>query len=238
MAFQELCSNLSKFDNCSLLETDKKISVEGNISAGKSTLLNILSDNGYNVVQEPLEQWRGKILGTNLLEKLYKDPSRWGYTFQAHAFWTRIKTYIDALNKNKGNVILERSVFSDKYVFATALHDIGYIDDTEWAIYNEYSKWMTEFMDIKIDGIIYLKTSPDTCYKRMLNRARPEENNVKIDYLNRLHDNHEKWLSENDKHEFKVPVLEINGDSDFINDNKKQVSILSDIYDFISGLYI
>ncbi|AAF44495.1 deoxycytidine kinase [Fowlpox virus] len=235
MAFQELCcSNLLKFENCSLLETHKKISIEGNISAGKSTLINILSDNGYNVVQEPLEQWRGN----NLLDKLYKDPSRWAYTFQSHAFWTRTKTYIDALNKNKGNIILERSVFSDKYIFATALHDIGYIDDTEWNIYNEYSKWMTEFMDIKIDGIIYLKTSPDICYKRMLNRARHEENTVKIDYLNLLHDKHEKWLSENNEHEFKVPVLEINGDGDFIDDSNRQSSILSNIYDFISELYI
>lgn len=74
----------------------KKIALEGNIAAGKSTLLRLLEDEvGYIVVPEPISKWQcvtssgSKSCGGNLLELFYSDPKRWGLTFQMYAFLSR-----------------------------------------------------------------------------------------------------------------------------------------------------
>jgi hypothetical protein len=74
-----------------------RIALEGNIAAGKSTLLRLLEDElDYIAVPEPLSKWQGvgangtANCGGNLLELFYKDPKRWGYTFQTYAFLSRM----------------------------------------------------------------------------------------------------------------------------------------------------
>ena len=74
----------------------KRIALEGNIAAGKSTLLRLLEDEvGYVVVPEPISRWQcvsptgAKSCGGNLLELFYNDPKRWGLTFQMYAFLSR-----------------------------------------------------------------------------------------------------------------------------------------------------
>lgn len=68
------------------------VSIEGNIGAGKSSLLPLLSEQdgvlpaGYvETHPEPLSKWQrvGDADGaTNLLAAFYNDPHRWAYTFQ------------------------------------------------------------------------------------------------------------------------------------------------------------
>ena len=74
----------------------KKIALEGNIAAGKSTLLRLLEDEvGYVVIPEPISRWQSvtptgsKSCGGNLLDLFYRDPKRWGLTFQMYAFLSR-----------------------------------------------------------------------------------------------------------------------------------------------------
>jgi hypothetical protein len=67
--------------------------VEGNVGAGKSTYLSMINDigkcNEIQVVQEPVEQWRN-VNGENLLERFYRDPKRYAFTFQQYVLLTRI----------------------------------------------------------------------------------------------------------------------------------------------------
>jgi hypothetical protein len=67
--------------------------VEGNVGAGKSTYLSMISDigkcNEIQVVQEPVEQWQN-VKGENLLAQFYKDPKRYAFTFQQYVLLTRI----------------------------------------------------------------------------------------------------------------------------------------------------
>ena len=54
----------------------KIVSIDGNIGAGKSTILAELNNMGYHVFPEDVESWG------SFLEKLYVDPKRWAFTFQ------------------------------------------------------------------------------------------------------------------------------------------------------------
>jgi len=95
---------------------------EGNIAAGKSTVGRRLAESGlFDFIEEPVGSWQ-KDFAANLLELFYKDPKRWSFTFQLAAFTTRAKTWTEVLAMtDHQNVVLERSIYCDRYVFAREL---------------------------------------------------------------------------------------------------------------------
>ena len=172
--------------------------VEGNIGAGKSTFLKLIEDRlNIQIVFEPHEKWQ-KIGDTgNLLEKFYTDTQRWAYTFQTYAFVTRVISQQEYAKKNLFSAqLLERSVYSDRYCFADVAHERGNMNALEWTLYKEWFAWLVDNYTLKPSGFIYLRTSPETCYKRLKKRCRQEEVEVSLDYLQALHDKHEKSLVE------------------------------------------
>jgi hypothetical protein len=91
-------------------QTFKRIALEGNIAAGKSTLLRLLEDEvGYVVVPEPISRWQSvspageKSCGGNLLELFYNDPKRWGLTFQMYAFLSRTMAQMNPVESYLNN---------------------------------------------------------------------------------------------------------------------------------------
>ena len=99
------------------------ISIEGNIGTGKTTLMRYIkklyNDNCKVVfIEEPVDLWLQlkSSDGENILEKFYKDKTRWSYSFQMHAFITRAQEIMKQ-DQNKV-IIIERSVLTDRNVFA------------------------------------------------------------------------------------------------------------------------
>jgi len=90
---------------------------------------------------------------------------------------------------NKNIVISERSVISDKHIFAYNGKKSGLFTELEWALYEEYFNWLTsQFSANKIDGIIYLNTDPEVCANRINKRGRSEEkDSVCLEYLKCIH---------------------------------------------------
>ncbi len=186
------------------------ISLDGNIGAGKSTLLNEIRTKipEINYVDEPVGAWtalkNGE--GTNLLELFYGDKKRWAYTFQNCAILTRLKNIQDAVNKldsskEEPHIILsERSVLTDKYVFAEMLRDSGDIDPLEWELYDSWFNMFSK--QFPINGIIYLSTSAVTSKDRIKIRNRHGEENINIEYLDALDKQHKKWIANTD-----IPTL-------------------------------
>lgn len=186
------------------------ISLDGNIGAGKSTLLAEIrrSIPEIHVVDEPVGQWTSlrHSNGKNLLELFYEDKKRWAYTFQNCAILTRLKNIQDAVeNLDKSStetkiILTERSVLTDKYVFAEMLRDAGDIDPLEWDLYDS---WFNIFnRQHQVNGIIYLSTSSVTSKDRIHIRGRQGEDRIGLDYLDALDAQHKKWIDGTD-----LPVL-------------------------------
>ena len=186
------------------------ISLDGNIGAGKSTLLaeirNRLHD--LHIVDEPVGQWTSlkNAEGKNLLELFYEDKKRWAYTFQNCAILTRLKNIQDAVEnldstvKEPQVIITERSVLTDKHVFAEMLYDSGDIDPLEWEL---YESWFNIFgKKYPVKGIIYISTSANTSKDRIQIRNRQGEDRIGIDYLDGLDKQHKKWIDNTN-----IPVL-------------------------------
>jgi deoxyadenosine/deoxycytidine kinase len=186
------------------------ISLDGNIGAGKSTFLAEIRKriHDIHVVDEPVGQWTAlkNAEGKNLLELFYEDKKRWAYTFQNCAILTRLKNIQDAVEnldktvKGPQVIITERSVLTDKHVFAEMLRDAGDIDPLEWEL---YESWFNIFgKRYPVNGIIYISTSSGTSKDRIKSRNRQGEENIGLDYLDALDNQHKKWVSNTN-----IPVL-------------------------------
>lgn len=192
-------------------------SIEGNIGSGKSTLVKELQKSVPNIldkkvvyVQEPLNEW-SKIKdkkGETILEKFYADQHKYAFSFQMMAYISRLALLRNVVRENPDAIIItERSVFTDREVFAKMLYDEGKIEDIDYQI---YLKWFDEFIEeIPITGLIYVTTTPEKSKQRVDLRARVGES-IPLPYLQRCHDYHESWIKN-----IKKQVCLFNGNVDF-----------------------
>jgi deoxyadenosine/deoxycytidine kinase len=219
------------------------VSIEGNIGAGKSTVLENLETYLNKVcpnligkvlfLKEPLDLWEQfhDENGHTILEKFYKNQRRYAFTFQVMAYITRLSLLKDAIknNPNVEIIIIERSLCADKNIFMNMLHDDGIVEQMEFDIYN---KWYTGFIEeYRVDAVIYMDSNPEVCGSRINKRNRQGEDGIPIEYLNKCKAYHTKWLIDTKcneettiskyvtlhtiKHEeYKYPVLRIDSNTD------------------------
>ena len=175
-------------------------SIEGNIGSGKSTLVRIMKEYFKNVdnvifADEPVDDWMQikDSKGEDILTKFYNDQYKYGFPFQMMAYISRIAILKKLVKENPNAIIFtERSVYTDKMVFAQMLHDQGKIGEVEFAIYNQ---WFDNFLDeIDVVGNIYIKTDPSKCFERIIKRNRPGET-IPLEYLELCHQYHDNWLN-------------------------------------------
>ena len=203
--------------------------IEGNISAGKSTLLKALKEEGYSVWQEGVDEITTTLLnkeGENLLELFYKDMPRYAFELQLAYMANRWKVIKDALDADKADIVLvERSLLTDRHTFALQLYEDGCLSDVQWKVYNqllddrlEDAKWA--FGGVKIKTI-YLRTTPETCMIRTAVRNRNGEvEGIDAKYLQGLHDKLETWLSDNG--------------ADIVDANQESSLVIHDVLEHLS----
>jgi deoxyadenosine/deoxycytidine kinase len=183
------------------------LSLDGNIGAGKTTLMEAIriAMPEVEVVVEPVGEWLSlkDANGKSLLELFYEDKRRWAYTFQNCAILTRLRTIKEAIATTKKQVILtERSVLTDRFVFAEMLRASGDITSLEWQL---YSMWYDTFAaGLPMAGVIYLGTDVSTSAERIVHRGRTGEDQIPRTYLADLDAQHKKWLSST-----ALPVLSL-----------------------------
>ena len=175
------------------------VTVQGNIGSGKSTLVERLrkrfeGNNSVCFLQEPLDIWNTITDkdGTPMLSLYYSDQKKYAFSFQMMAYISRLHLLKQAINEGYDVIISERSLTTDKNVFAKMLYDDQKIEEVEYKI---YLKWFDEFQkDFPKEHIIYVKTSPEIAHYRVNKRAREGED-IPLAYLRNCHLYHEAWLS-------------------------------------------
>lgn len=195
-----------------------RVSVEGNIGAGKSTFIKYFSQfPEIETYAEPIEWWRN-CQGHNLLELLYKDIEKWHSTFQTYVQLTRVKIQSSKPTKSSTTVqMFERSVQNNRFCFVEQAYNNGYLNVIDYDIQDKWYRWIRQYLDIDLDLIVYLRSSPETAYERTVARNRSEESGISLEYLKQLHDAHERWLMSNDDRFNTIPVVVLDADKT-IND--------------------
>lgn len=204
------------------------ISIEGNIGSGKSTIINYLKNlNNDNIVfvDEPVNEWLNiKSNGKNALELFYEDQNKNSFWFQVLAYITRLRNLLETVKKNPNKIIItERSIYTDKYVFAQMLFDTEKISDIEFQTYNY---WFDTFRnETKINVILYVNTQPEECMNRIKTRNRTEESSVELQYLIDCHSKHVNWI----ENERDSKIIYINGHQDKENMKKEVLQFVNSI---------
>ncbi|XP_036753607.1 thymidine kinase 2, mitochondrial isoform X2 [Manis pentadactyla] len=156
-------------------EKEKKsvICVEGNIASGKTTCLEFFSHTtDIEVLTEPVSKWRN-VRGHNPLGLMYHDAHRWGLTLQTYVQLTMLDQHTRP--QTSPVRLMERSIHSARYVFVENLYRSGKMPEVDYVVLSEWFDWITRNMDVSIDLIVYLRTTPETCYQRLKMRCREEE---------------------------------------------------------------
>lgn len=176
------------------------IFLEGNIAAGKSTLGAALAAESEVVFwEEPVAAWRS----SGILGNYYADQARWAFTMQIAALTARAGILRKAVKTERGilggtrRLLLERSMLTDKHVFAEYSVLDGNMGRIEAEIYQEAWK-QTEVLLPAQPVIVYLRTPAAVCLDRVHSRGRAEEQGMRLDYLTSLEALHENWLMRRD----------------------------------------
>ena len=192
------------------------ISIEGNIGSGKSTLVENLRKYFVNnpkvyFLQEPIDLWNTirDENGITILQNFYADQRNYAFAFQMMAYISRLKLLREAFqNKSYDIIITERSIFTDRHVFAQMLYDDKKMEKIEYSI---YMQWFDEFIqDFPPLNIVYIKTDPKVAEQRVLKRNRQGED-IPLAYLQRCHNYHETWLANDGNWE---KIIELDGNVD------------------------
>ena len=178
------------------------VSFDGNIGSGKSTMMKKAHEfykDSENVIfaEEPVEKW--KLIkdknGDEMLKLFYQDQEKHAFKFQIMAFVSRLAGLREIVKANPGKnivIITERSLYTDKEIFAKMLYDQGKMSDVEHQIYlTLFDEFALEF---EVNKVVYIRTDPVKCHERIHVRAREGEELIPLAYLEECHKYHEEFL--------------------------------------------
>tara|TARA_A100000164_G_C21639317_1_gene645086 strand:+ start:54 stop:668 length:615 start_codon:yes stop_codon:yes gene_type:complete len=164
------------------------IAVAGNIGVGKTTLTELLAKN-YN--WEPHYE---SVDENPYLDDFYKDMQRWAFNLQVYFLNSRF-AQLKEIQESGKKIIQDRTIYEDANIFAPNLHAMGLMTSRDFDNYSSLFDLMASFVKPP-DLLIYLRASVPTLVKQIQIRGRDYESSIRIDYLNRLNERYEAWISE------------------------------------------
>jgi deoxyadenosine/deoxycytidine kinase len=196
----------------------RTIAIAGNMGAGKSTLVDFLSRTyGVQPFYEPNDE-------NPYLRDFYRDMRRWAFQSQVYFLSNKFRLHQE-LDRQPGVVALDRTIFEDAEVFATALHQMRKISKRDWHTYRDLYEAILDAIRPP-DLMVYLRCSMRTLRKRIRLRGRAMEQDVPLSYLKRLERLYDEWIDAYDMSE--VLVLETD-DLDYVHDLVHRLDVMQRI---------
>lgn len=163
------------------------IAIAGNIGSGKTTLTGILAKHfKWEAHFEDVE--------TNpYLQSFYEDMQRWSFNLQIYFLNSRFRQIVKIRQSGK-TVIQDRTIYEDAYIFAPNLHAMGLMTTRDFDNYSSLFELMSSFIQPP-DLLVYLRAETPTLVRQIQKRGRDYENSIRLDYLNRLNERYEAWIS-------------------------------------------
>jgi len=202
------------------------IAIVGNIGAGKTTLTEMLAKNyGWEPMYEAVDN-------NPYLEDFYNEMKRWSFNLQIYFLNSRYRQIVE-IQKSGRDIIQDRTIYEDAYIFAENLHDMGLMTTRDYENYEAMFNNITEFIKPP-DLLVYLKASVPTLVNNIQRRGREYEIGIRIDYLSKLNEKYEKWIKG-----YKLGKLLIldKDNLDFANNTEDMATIVNLIEREINGLF-
>ena len=202
------------------------IAVAGNIGSGKTTLTRLLSEH---------YKWEAhfeSIDDNPYLNDFYNEMQRWSFNLQIYYLNSRF-TQIQDIKESDKNVIQDRTIYEDAYIFAPNLHSMGLMTSRDFENYFSLFNLLESFIAAP-DLLIYLRASVPKLVKQIQERGRDYEESIRLDYLKRLNERYEAWISTYDKG--KLLIIDVD-DNAFHEDQEDFGKIVELIDGELHGLF-
>lgn len=202
------------------------VAISGNIGAGKTTLTNLLAKHyKWDTHFEDVEN-------NPYLNDFYEDMQRWSFNLQIFYLNSRF-TQIQEIKNSEKTVIQDRTIYEDAFIFAPNLHKMGLMSTKDFENYFSLFSLMENFISAP-DLLIHLRASVPTLVNQISQRGREYEESIRIDYLKRLNERYESWISSYNKG--KVIIVDV--DNNNFKENPEDLGkIITDIDAEINGLF-
>jgi deoxyadenosine/deoxycytidine kinase len=163
------------------------IAIAGNIGSGKTTLSALLAKHfAWQAHYEDVD--------TNpYLSSFYEDMQRWSFNLQIYFLNSRFRQIVD-IRKSGKNVIQDRTIYEDAFIFAPNLHDMNLMTSRDFDNYKSLFELMTSFLQPP-DLLIYLRAEVPTLVRNIQKRGRDYEASIRLDYLKSLSERYENWIN-------------------------------------------
>ena len=202
------------------------IAIAGNIGAGKTSLAELLAKH---------YKWEAHfedVIDNPYLDDFYNHMERWSFNLQIYFLKSRFQQLLK-IKESKKPIIQDRTIYEDAHIFAPNLKAMGLMNQRDFKNYQE----LFELLESLIKGpdlLVYLRSSIPNLVNKIHKRGRDYENSISIDYLSRLNERYEAWISTYDKG--KVLIIDV--DENSYHDNPEDLGkIISKIDAEVNGLF-
>ena len=198
------------------------IAIAGTIGSGKTTLTEILTKRyGAKAYYEDLDN--------PYINDFYEDMNRWAFQFQVYFLASRIRQTMDMLAADKSaDIFQDRTIYEDAHIFAGNLHQMGSMSTRDFGTYMKLFEISTNLIP-QPDLLIYLKASVPTLVNQIRKRGREYEQNIEVEYLERLNNRYNDWIENN----YRGEVFVIDKDN---NDFVENAKVLDSLYDRLDAI--
>jgi len=163
------------------------VAIAGNIGAGKTTLTKLLAKHyKWTPHFESVEE-------NPYLDDFYSEMERWSFNLQIYFLNSRFRQILEIHESGK-NIIQDRTIYEDAHIFAPNLHAMGLMTNRDFKNYATLFELMEKLVSPP-DLLIYLRASIQTLVGQIHKRGREYENSISIDYLSRLNERYEAWIT-------------------------------------------
>ena len=192
-----------------------RIAIAGNIGAGKTSLTKQLSKSlKYKPYYED-------VIANPYLDDFYNHMERWSFNLQIYFLNSRFKQLV-TIDSIKQNVIQDRTIYEDAFIFAPNLNAMGLMTQRDYDNYLALFDTMLNLVKPP-DLLVYLQSSIPGLVNKIHKRGRDYEKTISIEYLSRLNERYEAWISNYNSGK----LLKINVDDlDFVENKSDYETIL------------
>ena len=202
------------------------IAIAGNIGAGKTTLTKLLAKHFKWEAQ--LED----VVDNPYLDDFYNQMERWSFNLQVYFLNSRFRQ-VSQIRESGKDIIQDRTIYEDAHIFAPNLHAMGLMTNRDYENYRSLFDLMESFVEGP-DLLIYLRSSIQNLVAQIHKRGRDYENSISIDYLSRLNERYEAWISKYDKG--NLLIIDVDN-LDFVSNPEDLGGIINKIDAQINGLF-
>jgi len=200
-----------------LLKDYNYIVVEGNIGAGKTSLVEMISKE-FNA--KPIFE---RFKDNPFLPKFYKDPDRYAFPLEMSFLTDRYQQLLDDIGQYD---LFNDFMIADYDRYKSLIFSKVTLQEEEYILYKRLHKMMYRDMP-QPDLYVYLYQNTERLLKNIKKRGRNYEKDIDAGYLEKINQGYLDFIKS--QHQLNVKIIDISN-LDFVKNRGDYLKVISEFY--------